>query len=142
MKRILETKECENVNWSQEEVDLPSGVVVARCSVSELFTFQWCNRMVRFIVVEQNAPLLLPIGPMRTLQSPLNLGHNGDKVVFRRVGGEAVLRTFESGYTVISADSFANDEWRCPQYDSKHIEITDDNVKNPKIVPSAMQNDR
>ena len=41
---------------------------------------------------------------MRTLQERLELEDDRDTVLFRRSGGEADLRTLESGHTVTRAD--------------------------------------
>ena len=43
-----------------------------------------CNGIIRFTVVEQDVPLLLPVGIMRTLQASLDLTDDGDKVTFRQ----------------------------------------------------------
>ena len=56
-----------------------------------------CNGIIRFTIVEQDVPPLLPVGIMRTLQACLDL--NDDKVIFRQFGGESSLRTLQSGHT-------------------------------------------
>ena len=38
-----------------------------------------CNGIIRFTVVEQDVPPLLPVGIMRTLQAALDLTDDGDK---------------------------------------------------------------
>ena len=43
----------------------------------------------------------MPVGLMRTLRARLDLDTDGDKVLFRRFGGESDLRTLGSGHTVI-----------------------------------------
>ena len=42
------------------------------------------NGVVRFTVVGQDVPTLLPVGVVRTLQARLDLDDNGDKVIFRQ----------------------------------------------------------
>ena len=51
---------------------------------------------------------------MRTLQTNLDLTDDGDKVIFRQFGGESLLRTLQSGHTVIRADQFDPDGWQLP----------------------------
>ena len=74
-----------------------------------------CNGIIRLTVVEQDVPLLLPVGVIRTLQANLDLTDDGDKVIFRRFGGESSLRTLQSGHTVIRADQFDPDGWQLPE---------------------------
>ena len=71
-----------------------------------------CNGIIRFTVVEQDAPPLLPVEIMRTLQASLDLTDGGDKVIFRQFGRESSLRTLQSGHTVIRADQFDPDGWQ------------------------------
>ena len=71
-----------------------------------------CNGIIRFTVVEQDIPPLLPVGIMRTLQASLN--DDGDQVIFRQLGGESSLHTLQSGHTVIRADQFDPDGWQLP----------------------------
>ena len=74
-----------------------------------------CNGIIRFTVVEQDVPPLLPVGLMRTLQASLDLTDDGDKVIFRQFGGESSLRTLQSGHTDVRADQFAPDGWQLPE---------------------------
>ena len=74
-----------------------------------------CNGTIRFTVVEQDVPPLLPVGIMRTLQAGLDLTDDGDEVIFRQFGGESSLRTLQSGHTVIRADQFDPDGWQLPE---------------------------
>ena len=71
-----------------------------------------CNGVIRFTVVEQDVPPLLPVGIMRTLQASMDLNDDGDKVIFRQFGGESSSRTLQSGHTVIRADQFDPDVWQ------------------------------
>ena len=73
------------------------------------------NRVVRFTVVEQNVPLLLPVEEMVTLQAGLDLDDNGDKVIFLQFGGESSLRTLKRGHMAIRADQFDPDGWQLPE---------------------------
>ena len=74
-----------------------------------------CNGVLRFTVVEQDVPPLLPVGVMGTLQAGLDLDDNGDKVIFRQFGGESSLRTLKRGHTGIRADQFEPDGWQLPE---------------------------
>ena len=47
-----------------------------------------CNGVIRFTVVEQDVPPLLPVGILRTLQESLDVDDNGDEVIFRQFGGD------------------------------------------------------
>ena len=73
-----------------------------------------CNGIIRFTVLEQDVPPLLPVGIVRTLQAGLDLTDDGDKGIFRQFGGESSLRTLQSGHTVIRADQFDPDGWQLP----------------------------
>ena len=73
-----------------------------------------CTGIIRFTVVEQDVPPLLPVAIMRTLQTSPDLDDNGDKVIFRHFGGESSLRTLISGHTAIRADQFDPDGWQLP----------------------------
>ena len=64
-----------------------------------------CNGVIRFIVVEQDVPPLLPVEIMRTLQASLDLTDDGDKVIFRQFGA------VQSRHTVIRADQLDPDGW-------------------------------
>ena len=106
------------VEWSQEEpesasriggVTQPIGVVYVPVGLAG------CNGIIRFTVVEQDVPPLLPVGIMRTLQASLDLTDDGDKVIFRQFGGESSLRTLQNGHTVIRADQFDPDGWQLPE---------------------------
>ena len=74
-----------------------------------------CNGIIRFTVVEQDVPPLLPVRTMRTLQCSLDLTDDGDKVIFRQSGGESPLRTLQSGRTIIRADQKDPDGWQLPE---------------------------
>ena len=74
-----------------------------------------CNGIVRFIVVEQDVLSLLPVGVVRTLQAGLDLDDNGDKVLFRQVGGKSSLRTLKSGHTANRPDQLHPEGWRHPE---------------------------
>ena len=71
-----------------------------------------CNGIIRFTVVEQDVPPLIPVGLMRTLQASLDLADDGDKVIFRQFGGESSLRNLQSGHTDVRADQFDPDGWQ------------------------------
>ena len=73
-----------------------------------------CNGIIRFTVLEQDVPPLLPVVIARTLQAGLDLTDDGDKGIFRQFGGESSLRTLHSGHTVIRADQFDPDGWQLP----------------------------
>ena len=110
------------VHGSHEEFDIPSGVsgsVQPVGAVQIPVRHARCNGMVRFIVVEQDISPLSAVGLMRTLQARFGLEDDGDQVLFRRFGGEADLRALETGHTVISVDSVANDECFLSPYDLK-----------------------
>ena len=106
------------VEWSQER-PAPASVIggatqpigVVRVPVG----LAGCNGVLRFTVMEQDVPPLLPVGIMVTLQAGLDLDDNGDKVIFRQFGGESSLRTLKSGHTVIRADQFDPDGWQLPE---------------------------
>ena len=95
-----------------------------------------CNGIVRFIVVEQDVPSLLPVGVMRTLPAGLDLDDNGDKVIFRQVGGKSSLRTLKSGHTAIRADQFDPDSYR--SYDqgveSNYMSAIDHSHQRPRCT--------
>ena len=74
-----------------------------------------CNGIIRFTVVEQDVPPLLPVGIMRTLHASLDLTEDGDKVICRQFGGESSLPALQSGHTVIRADQFDPDGWQLPE---------------------------
>ena len=74
-----------------------------------------CNGIIRFTVVEQDVPTLLPVGMIRTLQANLDLTDDGDKVIFRQFGGKSSLRSLQSGHTVTRADQFDPDGWQLPE---------------------------
>ena len=67
------------------------------------------NGVVRFTVVEQDVPPLLPVGAMRTLQASLDLDD-----------GRPSLRTLKSGHTAIRADQFDPEGWRLPEEADSH----------------------
>ena len=74
-----------------------------------------CNGIIRFTVVKQDVPPLLPVVKMRTLQASLDLTDDGDKVIFRQFGGESSLRILQSGHRVIRADQFDPGGWQLPE---------------------------
>ena len=74
-----------------------------------------CNGIIRFTVVEQDVSPPLPVGIMTTFQAKLDLDDNGDKVIFRQLGGGSLLRTLKSGHTAIRADQFDPDGWQLPE---------------------------
>ena len=88
-----------------------------------------CNGIIRFTVVEQDVPPLLPVGIMRTLQASLDLTDDGNKVIFRQFGGESSLRTLQSGHTVIRADQFDPDGWQLPEI-TELCQNNDEGVRN------------
>ena len=106
------------VEWSQKKpesasgiggVTQPIGIVYVPVGLAE------CNGIIRFTVVEQDAPPLLPVGIMRTLRASLDLTEGGDKVIFRQFGRESSLRTLQSGHTAIRADQIDPDGWQIPE---------------------------
>ena len=106
------------VEWSQEKLESASGIggVTQLIGVVHVSVgLAGCNGIVRFTVVEQDVPPLLPVGLMRTLQASLDLTDDGDKVIFRQFGGKSLFRTLQSGHTVIRADQFDPDGWQLPE---------------------------
>ena len=69
---------------------------------------------MRFLVVEQDIPPVMRGDLMLTLRARLDLGPDGDKVVFFRCGGESDLRPWKSGHTLIRAGQFAKGGWQPP----------------------------
>ena len=75
------------VAWSNEEVDVPSGVggTVQPIGVAHVpVELAGGSGVVRSIVVEQDIPPLMPVGLMRMLQARLNLDRDWDRVLFNR----------------------------------------------------------
>ena len=105
------------VEWSQEKPESASGiggVTQPIGVVSVPVGLAGCNGIIRFTVVEQDVPLLLPVAIMRTHQANLEMTDDGDKVIFRHFGGESSLRFLPSGHTVIRAEQFDPDGWQLP----------------------------
>ena len=76
---------------------------VVPCNQSGLHMSPWASQgvgVVRFFVVEQDTPLMMPVGLMRTLCARLDLDRDGDKVALRRFGAEADLRTLDCPSTI------------------------------------------
>ena len=106
------------VEWSQEKPESASGIGGVTKPIGVVYVpvgLAGCNGLIRFTVVEQDVPPLLPVGIMRTLQASLDLTDDGDKVIFRQFGGESSLRTLQSGHTVIRADQIDPDGWQLPE---------------------------
>ena len=106
------------VEWSQEKPESASGIGGVTQPIGVVYVpvgLAGCNGIIRFTVVEQDVPPLIPVGIMRTLQASLDLSDDGDKVIFRQFGGESSLRTLQSGHTVIRADQFDPDGWQLPE---------------------------
>ena len=113
----LHAEHCQHVEWSQEEPESASGIGGVTQPIGVVYVpvgLAGCNGTIRFTVVEQDVPPLLPVEIMRTLQANLELTDDGDKVISRQFGGESSLRTFPSGHTVIRADQFDPDGWQLP----------------------------
>ena len=105
------------VEWSQEKPESASGIGGVTRPIGVVYVpvgLAGCNGIIRFTVVEQDVPPRLPVEIMRTLQANLDLNDDGDKVIFRQFGGESLLRTLQSGHTVIRADQFDPDGWQLP----------------------------
>ena len=114
----LLVKQGLQVEWGQEKPESATGIggVTQPIGVENVpVGLAGCNGIIRFTVVEQDVPPLLPVGIMRTLQASLDLNDDGDKVIFRQFGGESSLRTLQSGDTVIRADQFDPDGWQLPE---------------------------
>ena len=106
------------VEWSQEKPESASGIGGVTQPIGVVYVpvgLAGCNGIIRFTVVEQDVPPLLPVGIMRTLQASPDLTDDGDKVIFRQFGGESSLHTLQSGHTVIGADQFDSDGWQLPE---------------------------
>ena len=106
------------VEWSQEKPESASGIGGMTHPIGVVYVpvgLAGCNGIIRFTVVEQDVPPLLPVRIMRTLQASLDLSDGGDRVIFRQFGGESSLRTLQSGHTVIRANQFDSDGWRLPE---------------------------
>ena len=84
-----------------------------------------CNGIIRFTVVEQDVPPLLPVVIMKTLQASLDLTDDGDTVIFRQFEGESSSRTLQCGHTAIRADQFDPDGWQLPEI----TELCQDNAE-------------
>ena len=75
------------VEWSQEKPESASGNGGVTQPIGVVYVpvgLAGCNGLIRFTVVEQDVPPLLPVGIMRTLQASLELTDDGDKVIFRQ----------------------------------------------------------
>ena len=105
----MEPGESQNPQAASGGMTQPIGVVYVPVGLAG------CNGIIRFTVVEQDVPPLLPLGIMRTLQASLDLTDDRDKVIFRQFGGESSLRTLQSGHTVTHADQFDSDGWQLPE---------------------------
>ena len=106
------------VEWSQEKPESASGIGGVTQPIGVVYVpvgLAGCNGIIRFTVVEQDVPPLLPVGIMRTLQASLDLTEDGDKVICRQFGGESSLPALQSGHTVIRADQFDPDGWQLPE---------------------------
>ena len=107
-----------HVEWSQEKPESASGIGGMTKPIGVVYVpvgLAGCNGIIRFTVVEQDVPPLLPVEMTRTLQASLDLTDDGDKVIFRQFGGESSMRTLQSGHTVIRADQFDPDGWQLPE---------------------------
>ena len=74
------------VEWSQEKPESTSGIGGVTQPIGVVNVpdgLAVCNGIIRFTVVEQDVPPLLPVGITRTLQASLDLTDDGDKVIFR-----------------------------------------------------------
>ena len=106
------------VEWSQEKPESASGIGGVTQPIGVVYVpvgLAGYNGTIRFTVVEQDVPPLLPVGIMRTLQASLDLTDDGDKMIFRQFGGESSLRTLQSRHTVIRADQLDPDDWQLPE---------------------------
>ena len=113
----LLTEHGLQVEWSQEKPESASGIGGVTQPIGVVYVpvgLAGCNGIIRFTVVEQVVPPLLPVVKMRTFQASLDLTDDGYKVIFRQFGGESSLRTLQSGHTVIRADQFDPDGWQLP----------------------------
>ena len=115
---ILLAEHGLQVEWSQEKPESASGIGGVTQPIGVVYVpvgLGGCNGIIRFTVVEQDVPPLLPVVIMRTLQASLDLTDNGDKVIFRQFRGESSLRTLQSGHTVIRAHLSDPDGWQLPE---------------------------
>ena len=106
------------VGWSQERPESASGIGGATHPIGVVCVpvgLAGCNGVIRFTVVEQDVPPLLPVGVPRTPQACQDLDDNGDTVIFRQFGGGSSLRTLKSGPTATRADQFDPDGWQLPE---------------------------
>ena len=74
------------VEWSQEKPEFASGIGGATQPIGLFFVpvgLAGTTAIIRFTVVEQDVPPLLPVGIMRKLQARLILNDDGDKVISR-----------------------------------------------------------
>ena len=134
------------VEWSQEKPESASGIGGTTKPIGVVYVpvdLAGCNGIIRFTVVEQDVPPLLPVGIMRTLQASLDLTDDGDKVIFRQFGGESSLRTLQSGHTVIRADQSDPDGWQLPEI----TELGQDNGEGSattymSVIPHVYQRPR
>ena len=75
----------------------------------------WCRGIIRFTVVQQDVPPLLPVEIVKKLKASLDYTDDGDKVIFRPFGRESSLGTLHSGHTVIREDQLNPDGWHLPE---------------------------
>ena len=71
---------------SQEKPESTSGIGGVTQPIGVVYVpvgLAGCNGIIRFTVVEQYVPPLLPVEIMRTLQASLDLNDDGDKAIFR-----------------------------------------------------------
>ena len=85
------------VDWSQEKPEPASGIGGVTQPFGVVYVpvgLAGCKGIIRFTVVEQDVPPLLPVEIMRTLQASLDLSDEGDKVIFRQFGGNILIAHF------------------------------------------------
>ena len=93
----LLAEHCLQVEWSQEKPESASGIGGVTQPIGVVYVpvgLAGYNCIIRCTVVEQDVPPLLPVGIMRTLQASLDLTDDGDKVIFRQLGGEFSIAHF------------------------------------------------
>ena len=85
------------VEWSQEKPESASGIGGVTQPIGVVYVpvgLAGCNGVIRFTVVEQDVPLLLPVGIMRTPQASLDLTDGGDKSVLPSIRGRILFAHF------------------------------------------------
>ena len=78
----LLAEHCLQVEWSQEKPESARGIGGTTKPIGVVYVpvgLAVCNGIIRFTVVEQDVPPLLPVEIMRTLQASLDLTDDGDK---------------------------------------------------------------